>query len=333
MSSDAHAHAVIVNPRADRADEELVSRVAEIVSPADVYVSDDGASYPAIVTELLSRRYETVFTAGGDGTFNRLINHLPALAGPSTPRIGVLACGAGNGLAGMVSGGATDPLTDLRNFIKNPTTDTVRLGLCEAEGTRFAFAGLGLDAAALSDARALRRALGRGPLRRALQGRGGYLAAIFALTLPRRLFRRRVELRVTNVGGRAEALAVGPQGAVDAASFESGEVIYEGPANAAVLGTSSCFGHGYRLLPFAGLDPRRFHLRVSAVAPMRLLANLARLRRGSFAHPLLRDFLVERVRLEFSAPVPYQLAGELMGARDVLEVGMSGGAVELVRFN
>lgn len=332
MSSDAHAHAVLVNPRADRAGEQLVSRVAEIIPPEDVYVSDDGASYPDIVAELTSRRYATVFTAGGDGTFNRFINHLPPTVGPSAPRIGVLACGAGNGLAGMVSGGATDPLTDLRNFVKNPTTDSVHLGLCEAEGTRFAFAGLGLDAAALSDSRALRRVLARGPLRRALQGRGGYIAAIFALTLPRRLFRRRVEVRVTNLGSRAEALSAGPGGAAVSATFGPGEVIYEGPANATVLGTSSCFGHGFRLLPFAGLDAGRFHLRVSAVAPMRLLTSLAGLRRGTFAHPLLRDFLVERVRLEFSAPVPYQLAGELMGEREVLEVGMSAGAVELVRF-
>ncbi|TNF24479.1 MAG: hypothetical protein EP329_24845 [Deltaproteobacteria bacterium] len=332
MPADARDHAVLVNPHADRARGDLAERIAEIIPPEHVFVSDSNESYDDLVGDLLSRGYDTVFTAGGDGTVNRFINALPTA---SPPRIGVLALGAGNGLASVTSGCiATDPLTDLRNYVLNPTTDSIRLSLCEAEGTRFAFAGLGLDAAALSDFRGLLGTVGKkGPLHRLLNGRGGYLTAVFAVTFPRRLFAKRVHVRATNLGAPAHVVRLSDQGADVVATLPTGATIYEGPANATVLGTAPYFGHRFRLLPFAGLDPQRFHLRISAVAPTRLLAGIASIRKGTFSHPALHDFLVERVRLEYSEPVPYQLAGDLMGERQTLEVGVSPGAVDLVRFN
>jgi len=332
MPADARDHAVLVNPHADRARGDLAERIAEIVPPEHVFVSDSTESYDELVASLLSRGYETVFTAGGDGTVNRFINALPDV---EAPRIGVLPLGAGNGLASVTTGGgATDPLTDLRNYCLNPTTDTVRLSLCEAEGTRFAFAGLGLDAAALSDFRGLLGSVGkRGPLHRLFNGRGGYLTAVFAVTFPRRLFAKRVQVRAINLGAPAHVVRPSRDGADVVSTVATGETLYEGPANATVLGTAPYFGHRFRLLPFAGLDPARFHLRISAVAPTRLLTSIASVRKGTFSHPALHDFLAERVRLEFSEPVPYQMAGDLMGERETLEVGVSPGAIDLVRFN
>ncbi|PKN57085.1 MAG: hypothetical protein CVU56_12910 [Deltaproteobacteria bacterium HGW-Deltaproteobacteria-14] len=333
MPADARDHAVLVNPHADRTRGDLAARIAEIVSPEHVFVSDTNDAYDDLVARLLDRGYDTVFTAGGDGTVNRFINALPTASAP--PRIGVLPLGAGNGLASVTSGGgATDPLTDLKNYIANPTTDTVRLSLCEAEGTRFAFAGLGLDAAALSDFRGLLGSVGKqGPLHRLLNGRGGYLTAVFAVTFPRRLFAKRVQVRAINLGAPAQVVRQSDNGASVIATIGTGETLYEGPANATALGTAPFFGHRFRLLPFAGLDPQRFHLRISAVAPTRLLASIKSVRRGTFTHPALHDFLADRVRLEYSEPVPYQLAGELMGDRQTLEIAVSPGAVDLVRFN
>ena len=331
MPPTGPSHAVLVNPRADRADDALVARLRELVPPEHVFISDAPDAYPALVADLLARGYPTIFTAGGDGTFHRLVNALPASA---TPRIGVLPLGAGNAVSGTVSGDASDPLTDLRRFLHNPSTESLRLPFCQAEGLRFAFAGLGLDAAALADYRALLRRLGKGPLHRLLNGRAGYLTAVFALTFPRRLFLDRVTLRATNLGAPAHVVARAPDGGAHVVrTVAPGELLYEGHANAAVFGTSPEFGHRYRLLPLAGLDPARFHLRLSAVAPTRLLASLPSLRRGTFTHPGLHDFLVDRVRLEFSEPVPYQLGGDLMGERDHLEIALSDRAVDLVRFN
>ncbi|MCA9516257.1 MAG: hypothetical protein KC635_15045 [Myxococcales bacterium] len=326
-------HAVLVNPRANRASKELIAAIGEIVSPDHVYVCDDGDDYRDVVDALLTRGYGTVFTAGGDGTVHRFINELDARdTAASPPRIGIVALGAGNGLAGVVSGGGGDPLNDLRTYVLNPSADTLRLGLCEAEGVQFAYGSLGLEASALRDFRALLGAAQKGPLRRAFHGRAGYVTAIFGMTLPRRLFRKKVGVKVTLTGARGHAATDGDSGAELGRAYAPGDVLYEGPANAVLMGTCPFFGHRFKLLPLAGVDAGRFHLRISNVAPTKLLANLGRLRRGTFAHPAIFDFLVDEVHLEFTEPVPFQVAGELLGERQTLTIAASRSGVDLVRF-
>lgn len=296
-------------------------------------VCEDGDDYHSVVDALLAGGYGTVFTAGGDGTVHRFINELDGrAASDGAPRIGIVALGAGNGLAGVVSGGGGDPLNDLRTYVLNPSADTLHLGLCEAEGVHFAYGSLGLEASALHDFRALLGASRRGPLRSAFHGRAGYVTAIVGMTLPRRLFRKKVGVKVTFTGARGHAATVGDSGAELGRAFAPGDVLYEGPANAVLMGTCPFFGHRFKLLPLAGLDVGRFHLRVSNVAPTKLLANLGRLRRGTFAHAAIFDFLVDEVHLEFTEPVPYQLAGELLGERQALRIAASRRGVDLVRF-
>ncbi|MFT7583537.1 MAG: diacylglycerol kinase family enzyme [Myxococcota bacterium] len=319
-------HAVIVNPKAVGTRGGALERIAEVVAPDSVYLADD-STYDEVVSTVVERGYRTVFTAGGDGTANRFINALTKRG--SSARIGVLPMGARNGLADVVSTG--DAMADLRSYVQNPSADIHHLPLCEAEGIRFSFAGLGLDASALEDYDRLKRTIARGPLR-GLQGPSGYAAAIVAMTLPRRLFRRKLQVRIVNTGGNAYTIKRGPRGAVMDRTIRTGEVLYEGPVNAALMGTCPSFGHRYQLLPYAGLEPSRFHLRVSNVAPTRLLLGLRSLRKGTISHKELRDFMVEAVSLEFSEPVAYQLAGEMMGQRQRLTVSMAQDSVDLVRF-
>ncbi|MGM0579000.1 MAG: diacylglycerol/lipid kinase family protein [Myxococcota bacterium] len=323
--------AVLLNPNARRVSRNVFDRISDIVDPGDVYVSKDEASAPALVEQIVEKGYGTVFTGGGDGTVTRFINMLPE---ERSPRVGILKLGTGNAMAEIVSSG--DPLVDLSTFASNPTNDDFQLSLCEAEGTRFAFAGLGIDGWVLNDYRAMKERFGDGPLRPLLQNVGGYLAAAFAVTVPRMvkrwMKRHKTEVRVRNVGGPAYSIVQDDLGGHVGRTFAPGDVIYEGPVNNVMFGTCPFYGYGMKALPYAGLDPRRFHLRLSNLPVGKIVTSLPSLWRGALRHPGLMDFHVDRVHVEFSEPMPYQLAGEAMGYREELTIGMSQKALELVRF-
>ncbi|MCB9730209.1 MAG: hypothetical protein H6746_17190 [Deltaproteobacteria bacterium] len=331
MSVARDNFAVMLNPNARRVSNRVLGRISEIVDPDHVYVSEDAASAPQLARSIMEKGYETVFTGGGDGTVTQFINMLPEAG---APRVGILKLGTGNAMAEIVSSG--DPLVDLRAYASNPSQDDLRLPLCESEGTRFAFAGLGLDGWVLNDYRALKARCEAGPLRPLVQNVGGYFAAALGVSVPRMfkrwMSRRQTLVRVTNVGGHAYALEGGPKGGRVARRFAPGEVLYEGPTNNVMFGTCPFYGHAMKALPFAGLDPLRFHLRVSNMPVARLLSQLGPLWRGTLTHPQLFDFHADRVHLQFSEPTPYQLAGDAMGYREELTVGMSRQAIELVRF-
>ena len=145
--------------------------------------------------------------------------------------------------------------------------------------------------------------------------------------------RKHVQLRVTNVGQRAFAIKnSGESGGRVAAEFGPGALLYEGPANAAIFGTCPFYGYRMKMLPYAGLDPQLFHLRVSNVPTAKLVANARALWNGTIEDLQLWDFQAEAVHLEFSEPMPFQLAGDAFGSRSELTVRMAPQAVDLVRF-
>lgn len=322
--------AVLLNPNARRVSAKALSRVSELVDPKHVYVTASERDADDVASRILNSEYTTVFAGGGDGTVTRLFNKLPA---DHAPHVGILRLGTGNAMAEIVSSG--NPYADLRTFVENPHSQHYSLPLCEAEGTRFAFAGLGVDAAVLNDYHLLHGRLGRGG--RPLRNVAGYMVAGFGITAPRLLARwlRRMQtqVRVTNLGRPAQVLATGLGGGSVTKTIKTGDVLYEGPFRQVAFGTCPYYGYGLRALPFAGIDPGRFHLRVSNVSSARMAFSLRKVWSGEIQHPKLHDFLAEQVRLEFSDDVPYQLAGEAMGSRRELTVGLSGQAVDLVRFN
>ncbi len=329
--------AVLLNPNARRVSSSMLNRISDLVDPDHLYVSDDPNKAEDLAKRILDRGYRTVFTGGGDGTVTRFINQMPGeapAASSGAPRIGILRLGTGNAMAEIVSSG--DPLTDLRTYVSNPSSDSYELPLCEAEGVRFAFAGLGLDGYILNDFETLRRKLGRTVFKPMLQNVSGYLAATFGITVPRMVGRwvrrQKVMVRATNVGDTAYAIATDKDGGRVERTVRRGEVLYEGPINAAMFGTCPFYGYRLKALPYAGVDPSRFHLRLCNVPSSRLILQMRQLWKGTLRHPGFVDFNVDKVHLELSEPMPYQLAGEAMGYRDQLTVGLSGNSVDLVRF-
>lgn len=317
--------AVLVNTNARRVDPGVVTRISELVDPEHVFVTDSLGEAERCARTLVDRGYPTVFTGGGDGTVHHFLN---AADPQRTPRLGVLRLGTGNGLASVVSSG--DPMSDLQSYTINPYADAHHLRLCRAEGQRFAFGGMGLDAAILNDSLRLQR------LGRPFRSFGGYFMAAFGMTIPklaaRWLRRKKTFVKVTNIGATAHRVELDGQGARLSSPIGPGEVLYEGPIKGAMFGTCPFYGYRLKALPFAGVEPNRFHLRLSNVGAPRLIVGMRGMWRGTLQSKQLHDFHVDRVKIELSEPMPYQLAGEPQGFREELEVGLDGGHVDLVRF-
>ena len=180
MTTDTE-YAVLLNANARRVSDGVCDQIAEIIDPAHVFMSNDAFEASEAIQRILDLGYGTVFTAGGDGTVHQFINSVKDLE--DIPRIGVLGLGTGNALAEIVSSG--DPLSDLTSYVANPSDDTYSLPLCEAEGTTFAFGGVGIDAHILNDFFRLNERFDGTPAQRVFRNVGGYVAATFAMTIPR----------------------------------------------------------------------------------------------------------------------------------------------------
>ena len=332
MATAPQPFAVLLNPNARRVSQNVYDRISEIVDPDHVYVSTDEASAPGLIQDIMRQGYPTVFTGGGDGTVTQFINELPEEG--AAPRVGILKLGTGNAMAEIVSSG--DPLVDLRTYASNPSADDYTLPLCESEGTRFAFAGVGIDGWVLNDYRALKDRF-RGPIaNRLLHNVGGYFAATMGISVPRMiarwLKRQRATATITNIGGPAYRIEQDELGGRVGRTIAHGEVLYDGPINAVMFGTCPYYGYRMKALPFAGLEPGRFSVRVSDVPVPYLLGHMRGLWKGTLRHPGISDFSADRIHVAFSEPMPYQLAGEAMGYREELTVGMARRPIDLVRF-
>ena len=326
-------YAVLLNTNARRVSDGVREQISEIIDPSHVFSSGDRSEATDAIQKILELGYGTVFTAGGDGTVHQFINAVRDL--DDIPRIGVLGLGTGNALAEIVSSG--DPLSDLYNYVANPSDDTYSLPLCEVDGTTFAFGGVGIDAHILNDYSRLNERASGTPARGLFRNVGGYITATVAMTIPRMMGqwvqRKKIRLRVTNLSERAYTIRNGDgNGGVVAAEHNRGDVLYDGPANTAIFGTCPFYGYRMKMLPYAGIDPRMFHIRVSNVPTTKLVANARALWNGTLNDLQLWDFQADAVHLEFSEPMPVQLAGDAFGYRKEMTVRMAPQAVDLVRF-
>src|SRR5690606_39610143 len=76
-----------------------------VVPADDLFLSRSTSEAKTIAREVVGRKYRTVFTGGGDGTFVSFVTEILDFlrdAREPLPRFGVLKLGTGNALAGMV---------------------------------------------------------------------------------------------------------------------------------------------------------------------------------------------------------------------------------------
>jgi len=326
-----NAHAKLVNPA-------VLAEVEELVPPDRLFLSHSEEEGQELTNAILDRGFETVFTGGGDGTVVHFINEVihraedaQSLAAEKIPSIGILRLGTGNALAEMVSSGSY--LTDLQAFVRNNHRDYHVLPLVEVEKRRFPFAGLGWDAELLNDYVNIKEKVRGTALSALFENVGGYFGALFMSMIPRRtaalVTGHQPRVRIVSTGGEAwRAQEEGSPGT----RFESGTLLYEGPANCVMIGTCPYYGYGMKVLPFANHSEKFMQLRVIRLGIPSILANLKPVWEGSFRDDDILDFMVQGIHVEFEEEMPYQEAGDAMGYRREVDFTVSQTTVNLLRF-
>jgi diacylglycerol kinase family enzyme len=326
--------AVLLNANAKLVNRNVRRTLEGVVPEKDLFLSRSPDEAISIAETVLARRYETVFTGGGDGTFVSWVNHIVGQAerrALPVPRFGVLALGTGNAVAEVVGARPAAHVEALAAFTSGATR-LRRLDLLTCEGRRTPFAGVGVDAAILNDYCWLKGVLGETALRRLATGASGYALSVALRSAPRYLFERRPSYcEVVNVG--RPAFRLDSRGRQVGPAIRRGELLYAGPCMMAAASTVPFYGFGLRVFPFAESRPGMMQLRIATqLGVPTVLLNLGRIWSGDFEHPGLLDFHADRVAIQFERPVPIQVGGDAEGWRETVTFEMDGPPVEMVDF-
>jgi diacylglycerol kinase family enzyme len=327
--------AVLLNANAKAVNAQVRRALSLVVPDEDLFLSTNHDEAAAIADEVVARRYRTVFTGGGDGTFVGWVNRIVECAerrAARLPRFGVLALGTGNAVAGMVGATPRRHAQDLARFVRGEVGTVRRLDLLSCEGRRTPFAGVGIDAAVVNDYVWLKNRLAGTPLEKLGLGMPGYGLAVALRSAPRAVRERRPSYcEIVNVGRRAWRLD--GKGARIGPPIPHGELLYAGPCMLAAASTVPYYGLGLRAFPFTGSAEGMMQLRVAtSIGVPTLLLNLPRIWSGGFAHEGLLDFHADRVALRFERPMPLQVGGDAEGWRDEVTFSMAASPVEIVDF-
>ncbi len=327
--------AVLLNANAKQVNARVQAALSCLLPHEHLFLSRSPDEANAIAEEVVARRYHTVFTGGGDGTFVSWVNRILETADRRSarpPRFGVLALGTGNAVAGMVGASPRRHVQDLSRYLRGEVDRVRRLDLLTCGGRRTPFAGVGVDAAVLNDYNWVRSRLAGTPLRRLGLGGCGYGLAVALRSVPRALIDRRPSYcEIVNVGRPAWRLDA--RGNRMGRPIGHGELLYAGPAMLAAASTVPYYGLGLKAFPFAEKTRGMMQLRIAAeICVATLLMNLGRIWSGDFQHEGLLDFHAERVTARFERPVPLQVGGDAEGWRDEVTFGMADRQVEIVDF-
>ncbi len=327
--------AVLLNARAKSVNEEVRQALSLVVPPEDLFLSRSQDEAADIADHVVARRYRTVFTGGGDGTFVSWVNRILESAErrrTRPPRFGVLALGTGNAVAEMVGATPRRHAQDLARFVAGQVPGSRRLDLVTCDGRRTPFAGVGVDAAVLNDYIWLKERLAGTPLQPLGLGVTGYGLAAALRSAPRALLERRPSyVEIVNTGGPAWRLD--GTGRRTGPAIQRGDLLYAGPCMMAAASTVPYYGLGLKAFPYADKGAGQMQLRVaSSIGVGTMVLNLHRIWSGAFSHEGLLDFHVDRVALRFERPMPLQVGGDAEGWRDEVTFGMAASPVELVDF-
>ncbi|HYS08155.1 MAG TPA: diacylglycerol kinase family protein [Myxococcales bacterium] len=337
--------AVLLNANARSVSDGLKRELENFVPPEDLYYSRCFDDARLIARQVLDKRYRTILTGGGDGTFVGYVNcffeqaqqpGVGALRGAykllpvpahavDLPRFGVLKLGTGNALADFAgaSGRRLGVVEDILRARSGEVSVVRPLHLLSWEGKRAPFAGLGIDAAILNDYVSIKDHFGPGGF--------GYFCSVVGKTLPSYLFQCGVpNVEVINLGGRAQRL--GPDGNRVGRDVERGEILYKGPCKIAAASTVPNYGFGFQAFPYALHAPGRFQLRLTAIGIPKILANLRTLWRGGLPPSGIYDFHCDKVLIKFDRDMPLQVGGDAEGWRREIALEMAERPLELLDF-
>lgn len=321
--------AVILNKNAKRVTERVRQKVIEAAPGADVFFTESLDQAKFVTRRVVDSGYGTIITGGGDGTVVNTIQDVldrVEATGKARPRFGVLRLGTGNAVADFL--GARDFVSDLKGFAEAETrsVDLLRVN----GGQRAPFLGFGWDAFILNNYIRMKEAAERFAVTRALfKSAAGYLIAGVGKSVPELLVRRpRWKVRVIN--GNSMGFRLDHEGKV-LERYAPGQVIFDDHARLLCAGTTPYYGFKFKILPFADRTPGMFHLRVVDMNPVAAVSQLHRAWKGKLRHPRLFDFQLSHCHLEFDEEMPFQIAGDGMGTRQRVELGLDA-PIECLHF-
>ena len=319
------------NGRAKRVTPARIERLHRELPEAHVYASNSLDEARGYAAELVRHPPRLLLCGGGDGTIVTLLNLLREAGARQFPTIALLKLGTGNGwpiAVGARRYEKTLPL--LPRLSEHPPTR--RYHLIEVEGRLCHFTGVGWDATLLHDykrnlEKRENQVLAGRIASQASQGLWGYLYSLFRITVPEEMARHRegrTRLHLENTGEPALTL----NDAGHAVPVKE-STLYEGPMSVAACGTEPYWGAAFKAFPKAHAVPGRLNFRVYDRHVLIGVNNMFKLWRGDEL-PGMFDWFVTGVRLHLSRPMPFQVGGDVVEPRQVLDVKLARETVELV---
>ena len=329
--------AALLNGRAKRVTPRVERDLREALPNALVLVSHDFDEASAHADRIFAERPDVVLSGGGDGAAVKLLNLLHE-RGP-LPILGVLRLGTGNGWA-RASGAPAFPDL-LRKLPALPVElPTQTFDLVEVDGKLCHFAGVGWDARILNDySRNLDKRgsqlLGARAATWLNKGALGYVYSTLRITVPelvreqRRHGQARVQLE--NLGGTAFELDPGgkPLPILEEGGAPSRK-LYDGPLSVGAASGTPEWGYGFKAFPHARAKPGHINLRIYDRPVLEAVRNAVKLWTGQFPQPGMSDFFVQRARMRFSRPMPFQIGGDPVGFRDEITFAVASETVRVV---
>lgn len=346
VQPDPNRAAVMLNRNARKVNDKIARKLERIIGKEHFFYSRSIEEAEAITREIVQRGYGTILSGGGDGTLSRAVNLVQRYVDESNewrrerasrygerqtllgmPRFGILKLGTGNGLTDII--GAGNPVRDLKNIVEFSPGRTHEIPLIESDGERFFFGGVGYDSMILSDYTALKREAKTWFTRKLFAGLGGYFGAVLLKSTPRVLFgENALEARVITNG---RAYYVDPRRGDAAIELKRGSTLFEGKSRLIGVGTSPFYGFGFRIFPFASIQPGMMHLRITDINPIAALLRLHPIWKGSYRDPKhIMDFLVEDISIELANPYPFQHSGDAQGMRSRVDMRVADEPLRLV---
>ncbi|MBI4208088.1 MAG: hypothetical protein HY538_00075 [Deltaproteobacteria bacterium] len=331
--------AVLLNERARRVGRRVKNYISKWIPKANLYISRTKEEAYAYFKEILDRRAMVLLSGGGDGTLVETLTMIKRYLEEKGEQfrqyvhslhLGILGLGTGNGWATAVGG--TRGVKAIQRLLRRGDYSIQKFHVIEAEGKWFHFSGLGWDAKILNDYMRFKEAIKIAWLRRRLEGFKGYMLTLFFRTIPSVLLRRRkVEVTIKNLGKRA--YRIDPRTGEESPVCPEGSILYQGKVN--VVGVSSVPYYGYKLkaFPFAQAKEGLINLRLSKAGVFKLMAHAGSVWRGTFRSPDLMDYLVEKVELSFSEPMPLQIGGDPQGYVQKIEYAVAPYQANVIDFN
>ena len=283
--------------------------------------------------ELAKSPPHILFCGGGDDTVVVLLNALRKRGVTKFPLLGLFKLGTGNGWPSAVGARRYEKeLMGLSTLPLDPPSKHFQL--CEVEGKVCQFAGVGWDATLLNDYRRnletrQQQLVAGGVASQLSKGLGGYLYSLFRITVPEELQRARTgrtAVKVENIGEPALTLDGHRQRVLVPAAQTT---LYEGPLSIGATGIEPYWGSKFMAFPYAMAVPGRMNFRVYDRHVLVGVNNMFKLWGGKEL-PGMHDWWVTGVRLHLSRPMPFQVGGDVMGTREVIDFTMAKETVDLI---